>query len=109
MQYVLSRFRIKDGMKDRAVTFLADLHRNHQAEMDGVLKDVGMTLDCSFVESTGRGDFVYIFKRLEDLSRLRGQLAKLDSGIYKKINKWAAECLEEGEDLYAEAAFDRMD
>lgn len=108
MQYVLSRYRIKPGMTEQTLAFLRDVNKNHQAEITHVLHHAGMTLDCSFVEETEHGDFVFIFKRLENLASLREQIKQMEGNIYSKIREWAQACLEEGVDLDALAVFDSI-
>lgn len=102
MKYILSQFKIKDGKKADAEKFLTNLHKNHQIEMKNVLEESGVTLDCSFIE----GEYLFIFKKLEDLDALKNNIESSKLEIYKEIRNWAEECLEDRKDTEAIAVFE---
>ena len=107
MQHILSRFKLKLGKTQRTKDFLEALHRNHQTEMKEILKESHMTMDCSFIDQTEHGDYVYIFKKLIDIEDLKHNIEKSPLHPYKEINAWAKECLEgERVDLKAVAVFE---
>ncbi len=106
MQYVLSRYLIKAGKQEETRRFLQKLHLHRQSEMQAVLKEAGMSLDCSFIgEEDGRA-VLLIFKRLNDQTVLQERIAHSHLPIYTEIRRWAAECLEMGGDVMPIATFD---
>ncbi|MBF0104601.1 MAG: hypothetical protein HQM16_04660 [Deltaproteobacteria bacterium] len=108
MEYVLSRFKIIPGKKERTESFLKHLHENHQREMADVMKEAKMMLDCSFVESNVHGDFLYIFKKLENHNQLIDHIENSKQEIYSQIRSWAKECVEKVDDLSPVATFDLL-
>lgn len=76
-------------------------HLKNEAYQEGMesIKEARILLECSYIDSHADGDFIYIFKKLEDLHFLRNQIATSKSEIYKKIRAWADECFENLTDL----------
>lgn len=106
-QHILTRIKLKPGKTERTKEFLESLHKNHQTEMKQILEESNMPLDCSFIDHTDHGDYVYIFKRLLDIEDLKGNIAKSKIPLYDQIRAWGEECFEgERVDLKAHAVFD---
>lgn len=100
MQYVLTQFKIKPNCIRRTVRFLKNLNRR-QKEMNAVLKEAGILLDCSFVSNNS----LYIFKKIGDLKRLKKKIKSSDLPIYEDIRMWAVQCLKSRKDIKALATF----
>jgi len=99
MQYILTKLKIKDGKKEKAEAFLK--HLKKEAYQDGLesVKEAKILLECSYIDSHADGDFIYIFKKLEDLQFLRNMIATSKLDIYNQIRTWASECFENLTDL----------
>ncbi len=108
MQYVLSKFKLRPDAVESAKKFLAEINHK-QKEMAEVLSDAAMSLDCSFVDTTPEGSFLFVFKRIEDHEKLRKEMANSKLGIYDSIREWAAKSIEgEGQELRALAVFEAL-
>lgn len=93
--------KIKPGKIKETIIFLKKLNKR-QREMSSVLKKSKIYLDCSFVN----GDTLYIFKKAENLKRLKKLIKTSDLPIYNDIRVWATECLKSRKDILAIATFD---
>lgn len=99
MQYILTKLKIRDGKREKAEAFLNHLKR--EAYQDGMqsVKEAKILLECSYIDSHADGDFIYIFKKLEDLQFLRNTIATSKLDVYSRIRAWANECFEGLTDL----------
>jgi hypothetical protein len=105
MDYVLSKFRIKPGKTNELLQRLGKVHSGKEACLEGI-KEVSITLDCHFLDRTPQGDYLFIFKKATDHSKVRGIIQNSKSKVYAAIRKIADECLEKGEDLHSFATFE---
>jgi hypothetical protein len=70
--------------------------------MAEVLAEAKMTLDCSFID----GEYLYIFKRIENHQLLTEKLNQSKLPIYDQIRRTAREFIETSEQVECVAAFD---
>jgi len=107
MQHILTRIKLKPGKTEQTKEFLIGLHKNHQAEMKAILNESNMVMDCSFIDQTDHGDYIYIFKKLTDIEALKKNISHSTLPLYEKIRAWGEECFEgERVDLEAVAVFE---
>ncbi|PIR21172.1 MAG: hypothetical protein COV45_00060 [Deltaproteobacteria bacterium CG11_big_fil_rev_8_21_14_0_20_47_16] len=102
MTAILTQLKIRPGKAKRTIAFLKKLNRR-QKEMQIVLKESGIALDCSFIS----GNTLYIFKKLKTLKQLKHKIKYSELPIYNEIREWADECLSSRKDIKSIATFEK--
>ena len=104
---VLTKLQIRSGKIDRVKQFLFSLN-NRQQEMEVLLRECQIHFDCSFVESSHEGDYLYVFKQLSSNEDLVQKVVGSTLPVAAEIVAWAEECFITREDLTPQAVFSRM-
>ena len=105
MDYVLTKFRIKQGKLQEFKKMLND----HNARRDEIVEGLQLgkiTLECLFIESSKEGDFFFVFKKGADEGRVREQMKTPSLPGDVRAKRLMEQYLEDRVDMKAIATFD---
>jgi hypothetical protein len=104
LQSVLTKARIRPGCTGRVRRFLEELHQKPD-ELLELLKDAGIFVESDFIEETPQGDYLYVFKRLENLEHLKKRIGNSPLPLSQRIREVLVPCVEGRQDFPASTTF----